>query len=397
MSILSHRIENLQESATIMMAKLSRELKAKGIKVIDLSLGEPDFDTPLHIQEAAKKAIDEHYFKYMPVSGYLDLRQYISEKFQRDNHLHYAPEQIVVSTGAKQSLVNVILSLVNPGDEVIIPAPYWVSYAAMVQLAEGVIVEIPTTIAQDFKISPQQLEAAITPRSKVLLYSSPCNPTGSVYSEQELHALAKVLAKHPQIIVVSDEIYEYINFTDKHASMAAFEEVKDRVVTVNGLSKGFAMTGWRLGYMGAPLAIAKACDKMQGQFTSGTCSISQRAAIAALTGTMEPTYAMRDAFERRRDLVLEQLGTIEGMILNKPEGAFYVFPDVRAFIGKSYEGTIIENVDDLCMFLLNDAHVSLVSGAAFGDSSCVRLSYAASENDLREATKRIKQYLEMLR
>lgn len=390
MGVLSARIENITESATIQMSKLSRELKAKGVQVIDLSLGEPDFDTPAYIQEAAKKAIDEHYFKYMPVPGYLDLRQAISRKFKQENNLDYAPEQIVVSTGAKQSLANIILCTVDPGDEVIIPAPYWVSYAAQVQLAEGTVVEIPSAVENDFKISPAELEAVITERSKVFLFSSPCNPTGTFYTKEELHGLAKVLQKYPRIIVISDEIYEHINFLGKHESIAQFEELKDRVVTVNGVSKAFAMTGWRIGYMGAPLEIAKACDKMQGQFTSGASCIAQRAALAALEGSLAPTYEMRDAFKKRRDLVISHLREIPGLVCNEPQGAFYVFPDVEDYFGTSYKDTIIKDVDDLCMYLLNTAHVSVVSGTSFGDPYCLRISYAASEAALAEAMRRLK-------
>ncbi len=387
---LSDRIKNLAESATIKMAELSRELKAQGIDVISLSLGEPDFATPDHIREAAKQAIDDGYNSYTPVPGYLELREAISNKFKRDNGLDYAPSQIVASTGAKQSIANLILAMVNPGEEVILPSPYWVSYEAQILLAEGKVVSVDATLENDFKITPEQLEAAITDKTKIFLFSSPCNPTGAVYTEDELRGLADVIAKHEGIYVVADEIYEHINFTDAHASMGTFENMKDRVITVNGLSKGFAMTGWRLGYIGAPSWIAKACSKMQGQFTSGTCCITQRAAITALTGDLEPTYKMRDAFLKRRELILGLLNDMPGIKTNVPQGAFYVFPDASALIGKSNGETTINNIDDFCMYLVNDAHVSVVPGSAFGNDNCFRISYAASEETLTEAMRRIK-------
>lgn len=393
---LSNRIKNLAPSATIQMAQLSRELGKKGVDVISLSLGEPDFDTPEHIRQAAKNAIDAGYSHYTPVPGYLDVREAISQKFKRDNGLDYSPEQIVISTGAKQTLANIILSMVNPGDEVILPLPYWVSYAAQIQLAEGKLVEIPTSIENDFKITAEELEAHITDRTKILLYSSPCNPSGSVYLREELEAIANVLAKHPHVFVVADEIYEWINFTGDHCSIGQFEQLKDRVITVNGLSKGFAMTGWRLGYMGAPLAIAKACSKMQGQFTSATCAITQRAAIAALNGDMAPTRKMKAAFLERKALVKAKLESMEGVKVNDPEGAFYFFPDISSCFGKSYGDIKINNSQDLCMFLLNEGHVSLVPGVAFGNDNCLRISYAASEETLTNAMDRMKATLEKL-
>lgn len=387
---LSNRIENLQESATIRMAKLSRELKAQGKDIIDLSLGEPDFDTPEHIKEAAKNAINNNFSHYTPVSGYLELRKAIAGKLLRDNNLNYTPEQIVTSTGAKQSIANVVLCLVNPGDEVLLPAPYWVSYAAITQLAEGVAIEMPTSIETNFKITPAQLEAAITPRTKMIIYSSPCNPTGTVYTQEELALLAEVLERHPQVYILSDEIYEFINYTGKpHASIASFEKLKDRVIVVNGFSKGFAMTGWRLGYIAAPLWIAKACDKMQGQFTSATCSITQKAGEAAASGTLQPTFDMLKAFTQRRELVYNLLKDVEGLKLNLPDGAFYFFPDVSAYFGKSFNGETMNSPEDISMFLLKEANVALVSGEAFGDRKCIRLSYATSEKTLTECCKRM--------
>ncbi len=396
MSKLAERIERMDESATLRMAKLSRELKAKGVDIIDLSLGEPDFDTPEHIRESAIKAIETGYSHYTPVSGYLDVREAISKKFADENNLHFQPDQIVVSTGAKQSIMNIVLCLVNPGDEVILPAPYWVSYKAMVQMAEGVCVVVPTTIERDFKLSPEQLEAAITPKTKLLIFSSPCNPTGTVYSSDELKALADVIAAHESVYVISDEIYEKINFMRSHASIASFENIKDRVMVVNGLSKGYAMTGWRLGYMGGPAFIAKACDKIQGQFTSATNSIGQRSIIAALQGTQQPSEAMKDAFLKRRNLCLSYLKNIDGLKYNIPQGAFYFFPDVSNYFGKSHNGKTIHNADDLCMYLLDEAHVSLVTGSAFGDDNCIRISYATSEENLEKAMQRITKALAQL-
>jgi len=393
---LAARIANLNESATIKMAQLTRELKGQGRDIVDLSLGEPDFETPLHIREAAKKAIDDGWTHYTPVAGYLEVRQAVSEKFLRENGLHYSPEQIVISTGAKQSIINAVLCLVNPGDEVILPTPFWVSYSAMVKLADGVIKEIPTSIASDFKITPDQLEAAISSKTKLIIFSSPCNPTGSVYTKEELFDLAKVLEKHPHVYVISDEIYEHINFTDKHASMAQFDFMYDRVITVNGLSKAFAMTGWRLGFIGAPVWIAKACDKMQGQYTSATCSITQRATIAALTGDIEPMLVMKDAFLRRRDLVYGLLKAIPGLKVNNPQGAFYFFPDVSNYFGKQYQGQIVNNADDMALYLLNEGNVSVVTGSPFGDQNCIRLSYATADEKLIEAMKRMADALSKL-
>lgn len=388
---LSQRIVNMQESATIKMAKMSRELKAQGKDIIDLSLGEPDFDTPVHIKEAAKTAIDKGYTKYTPVPGYLELRQAVSNKFKRENGLDYTPDQIVVSTGAKQSIANVALCLLDPGDEVLLPAPYWVSYAAIAELGEGKCIEIPTTIETNFKVTAAQLEAHITPKTKLIIFSSPCNPTGSVYSRQELADMAEVLKRHPQVFVLCDEIYEYINFTgEPHTSLASFPEIYDRVITVNGFSKGFAMTGWRLGYIGAPLWIAKACDKMQGQFTSGTCSIAQKAGEAALNSGKEACYEMVEQFKKRRDTVYALLKEIPGLKVNLPEGAFYFFFDVSAYFGKSFEGKTINTPEDVSLYLLAQANVAVVSGEAFGDKNCVRISYATSEEKLIEACRRMK-------
>jgi len=397
MSKLSKRIQQLSESATIAMAQRSRELKAQGKDVISLSLGEPDFHTPDFIKEAAKKAIDENYTTYTPVPGFLELREAISRKFKRDNQLDYSPEQIVVSTGAKQSIANVMLCLVDPGEEVILPAPYWVSYMEIAKMAEGTPKVISAGIEQDFKITAEQLEEAISDKSRLMIYSSPSNPTGSIYSEEELAALAKVIAKHKDFYVISDEIYEYINFTGKHHSLAQFDEIKDQVITVNGLSKGFAMTGWRCGYIGAPEWIAKACNKMQGQVTSGTCSITQRAAIAALEADPEVvTKEMRTAFMKRRDMVAERLESIEGVIVNRPPGAFYLFPDLSAFFGKSFNGNVISDSHDLSMYLLNEALVATVGGDAFGSPNCIRLSIATSEKQLEVAMDRITNALSQL-
>ena len=396
MQELAKRIANLNESATIKMAQLTRELKSQGRDIIDLSLGEPDFETPEHIKAAAKKAIDDGFTHYTPVAGYLDVRKAIAEKFMRENGLLYTPEQIVISTGAKQSIINAVLCLVNPGDEVILPTPFWVSYSAMVKLAEGTIVEIPTSIESDFKITPEQLETAITPKTKLIMFSSPCNPTGTVYTKDELKALAEVVARHENVYIISDEIYEHINFTGQHASMAQFDFIYDRVVTVNGLSKAYAMTGWRLGYIGAPLWIAKACDKIQGQYTSATCSITQRAAIAALEGDVETTLTMKAAFLRRRDLVFQMMQNIKGLKFNNPQGAFYFFPDVSNYFGKTYNGNTINNADDMAMYLLNEGNLSVVTGSAFGDQNCIRFSYATSDDKLVEAMKRLKIALEKL-
>lgn len=395
-SPLSLRVQQLAESQTIGMSKLSRELASKGVDVINLSLGEPDFVTPSHIREAAKKAIDDGFTFYPPIAGYAELRKAISEKFRRENQLDYQPDQVVVSTGAKQAIANVVLCMVNPGDEVIIPLPYWVSYIEIVKLAEGKTVPVNTTVEADFKMTAEQLEAAITPRTKLLIFSSPCNPTGSVYTRDELEALARVLERHPQVYILSDEIYEHINFLDAHQSIAQFASVRGRVIIVNGVSKGYAMTGWRIGYIGAPKFIADACDKMQGQFTSAASSIAQKAAEAALSLDNRPTLEMRDAFLRRRDLVIEGLKKIPGLRLNQPKGAFYVFPDISSYFGKSHGTTTIRNATDLCMYLLNTAHVSVVTGDAFGAPNCFRLSYAASDDKLREAVRRIADALARL-
>lgn len=398
MEQLSDRIKAMEESATIAMAQKARELKSKGVDVISLSLGEPDFKTPAHICEAAKAAIDEgKYFSYSPVPGYLDLRQAIADKLKRENQLTYTPEQIVVSTGAKQSIANTFMCLLNPGDEVIVYAPYWVSYAEIIKLAEGVPVFIDGTIENNFKATAEQLKAAITPKTKAVIFSSPCNPTGAVFNREELEAIASTLADRPDIIVVADEIYEHINFSGEHVSIASMPGMMERTVTINGFSKGYAMTGWRLGYIAAPLPIAKACGKIQGQFTSGTNGIAQRAAIAALNGDMGPTKEMGEAYLRRRELVLEKLQEVPGIKTNVPSGAFYIFPDVSDYFGKSDGETTINNASDFCMYILNTAHVSLVTGEAFGAPTCVRLSYAASDEALVEAIERIKNALSKLK
>jgi len=393
-SYLSDRINNLSESATLKMTKLGRELAAKGINVISLSVGEPDFNTPDNVKEAAKKALDENYTRYSPVPGYPELRQAIVDKLKRENGLDYEPSQIVVSTGAKQSLSNVILTLINPGDEVIIPTPYWVSYSEMVILAEGKSVFIDTDIDSDFKITPQQLEAAITPKTKLFMFSSPCNPTGSVYSKAELEALAKVFEKYPNIFILSDEIYEHINFVDKHESIAQFDSIKDRVIIVNGFSKAFAMTGWRLGYIAANKEIAAANDKLQGQTTSGTCSIAQRAGITAYSDGLESVQKMKEAFSRRRQLVYELLNAIPGVKTNLPEGAFYFFPEISSFFGKKDpHGNVIKDSADLALYLLNEGHIATVGGDSFGNNNYIRLSYAASDENLKEALRRMKEAL----
>ena len=387
---LSDRINNLSTSQTLAMAALARELKLQGKDIISLSLGEPDFNTPDFIKTAAKIAIDENYSQYTPVDGYLELKNAISKKFKRDNNLDYKPSQIVVSTGAKQALFNIAQVLLNPGDECILPAPFWVSYSEIVKMADGIPVEVPTTIESNFKITPKQLEAAITPKTKMIWYSSPCNPSGSVYDRAELTALAKVIIKHPNIFVVSDEIYEHINFTNNFCSIASIPGMYNRTITVNGVSKAFAMTGWRIGYMGAPEFIAKACTKMQGQITSGANSIAQRATIAAVEANPESIKFMVTEFHKRRDLVVKLLSEVKGIIINNPDGAFYVFPDISYFFGKTLKGTTINNADDFSMFLLSEANVATVTGDAFGNPNCIRLSYATSEDLLTEAIKRIK-------
>lgn len=393
---LSERLMAMEESATIAMSRKSRELKAEGKDIISLSLGEPDFFTPQFIKDAALEAMNNNFTMYTPVEGYADLRESISMKFKRDNNLTYTKEQIVASTGAKQSIANVVLSIVNPGDEVIVPAPYWVSYLEIVKVAEGVPVVIKAGIKSDFKINGKELEAAITPKTKMMIFSTPCNPTGSVYSKEELKDLADVLKKYPQIIVISDEIYEHINFIGKHESLAQFPEIYNQVVTVNGVSKAWAMTGWRLGYIGAPKEIADACTKVQGQFTSGTCSITQKAAIAAMNADPAVLKDMITAFNNRRKLVLAALSEMNGVVANVPLGAFYVFPDISSFFGKSSNGFVVKNADDMCLYLLDQALVALVTGDAFGDPNCIRISYAASEETLTEAMKRIKTALEKL-
>ncbi len=394
---LSSFLQRFNEPETLKMAKLGRELRAKGIDVIDLSLGEPDFDTPEHIKEAAVKAINDNWSHYTPVPGFLDLREAVCSKLKRDNNLDYKPENIVVSTGAKQSLANAILALVDDGDEVIIPTPYWVTYSELVKIARGKVVEIKSTPQQGFKINAAQLEAAITPRSKVFLFSSPCNPSGAVYSKEELASLVEVFRKHPDIVILSDEIYEYINFVGKHESIAQFNELKERVVIVNGLSKGFAMTGWRLGYIAANTDIAKACEKVQGQFTSGTNSITQKAAVVALTTDLRPSMEMVEEFARRRKKVLEIVKEIPGITCPEPEGAFYIFPDVSSYFGKSDGETTISNAADFSMYLLNTAHVSSVMGDAFGEPKCVRFSFANSMEKIEEGWRRIKAALAKLK
>jgi aspartate aminotransferase len=396
MNILSDRILSLEESQTIAMARQSRELIDCGVDIISLSLGEPDFDTPDFIKEAAKKAIDDNFSHYTPVPGLVELRRAISTKFKRDNKLAYAPDEIVASTGAKQTLAQLMLAIVNPGDEVIVPAPYWVSYFQMVKMAEGTPVVIEATVEADFKVTAQQVENAITSKTKAFLFSTPCNPTGSVYSRPELAELVKVFEKHPELIIISDEIYEHINFLGEHVSIGQFESIKDRVVTVNGVSKGFAMTGWRVGYLGAPKWLAAACTKMQGQTTSATCSIAQKATEAAVLADPICTKDMREAFLRRRDLMISKLQEIEGLKLSIPQGAFYIFPDVSHYFGKSFNGTKVKDANDFCMYLLNEANVATVTGEAFGSPNCMRISYAAADEILVEAVRRIKTALEKL-
>ncbi|HSJ68644.1 MAG TPA: pyridoxal phosphate-dependent aminotransferase [Anditalea sp.] len=398
-SILSDRINNMEESATLAMAKTARELKSKGIDIISLSLGEPDFKTPVHIQEAAKAAVDEgKWFAYPPVAGYQDLREAIASKLRDVNHISEAKaENIVLSTGAKHSIANIFMCLLNEGDEVVIFSPYWVSYAEIIKLAGGVPVLIEGNLENNFKATAEQLKDALTDKTKAIIYSSPCNPTGSVFSKEELEAIAEVIKSRENLFVIADEIYELINFTGAHASIASFPDMFKRTITVNGFSKGYAMTGWRVGYICAPVEIAKACEKMQGQFTSGGNTIAQRAALAAISGDHGPSTVMADAYLRRRDLVLDLIRDIPGLETHIPEGAFYFFPKVSSFFGKSSGKHTINNADDLCLFLLDEAHVSLVTGAAFGAPDCVRLSYAASEDELKEALKRIKKALSQLK
>jgi len=396
MEYLSDRIKSLSVSQTLAMAQKSRELKAKGLDVISLSLGEPDFNTPDYVKTAAKKAIDDNYSKYPPVPGYDDLRAAISKKFREENGLEYAPDQIVVSAGGKHSLINVILSIVNPGDEVIILAPYWVSYYDQIILAGGKPVVIRATLENDFKVRPEQIEKAITGRTRLLIFNSPSNPTGMVYAGGEVEEIANVIGKHEGLFVISDEIYEHIIFEGKHVSMASFKHIYDRVITVNGVSKGYAMTGWRIGYIGAPVWVAKACNKLQGQFTSGVCSIAQRAALAAIQWDDGSRQVMKEAFLRRRDLICNLLKEVEGMKIRVPQGAFYVMPDISSYLGKSDGKTTIANSDDLALYLLDKAQVAIVGGDAFGAPECIRISYATSDDLLIEAVKRIKSALALL-
>jgi len=391
--MLSQKVASMSESATIKMSQKARNLRAQGHDVISLSLGEPDFDTPEHIKAAAAKALEDGYTKYTPVPGHTDYVDAIREKFARDNDLHFERNQIVVSNGAKQSIANICLSILDPGDEVIIFTPYWVSYFEIVKFAGGTPIQLAASIEQDFKVSPAQLDKAINHKTKAIIFSSPCNPTGSVYTRDELEGLAEVISSYENLIVISDEIYEYINFTGQHASIGAIDSMKDRVATVNGMSKGFAMTGWRLGYMGAPQWLASACAKVQGQFTSGAAAFSQKAASIALTTDLGPSYDMREAFLKRRDMVIARLKEIPGINVNHPTGAFYVFPDVSAYYGKSNGSVIIDNSVDFAELLLESAHVALVAGSAFGDDNCVRLSYAASDEVLKEAIRRIADCL----
>ena len=393
MNQLSDRLNSLSPSATLAMSQKSSELKAQGIDIINLSVGEPDFNTPDHIKEAAKQAIDDNFSRYSPVAGYPALRNAIVEKLKKENGLEYTAAQISCANGAKQSVSNTIMALMNKGDEAIVPAPYWVSYPEMVKLAEGVPVIVSAGIEQDFKITPSQLEAAITPRTRVLILCSPSNPTGSVYSKEELAALAEVLAKHERVIVIADEIYEHINYIGKHESIAQFESIKDRVVIVNGVSKAYAMTGWRIGFIAGPEWIVKGVNKLQGQYTSGPCSVSQKAAEAAYTGTQEPVETMRKAFERRRDLIVKLAKEIPGFEVNFPQGAFYLFPKCDSFFGKKYGERVISNADDLAMYLLEVGHVACVGGTSFGAPECIRMSYATSDENIVEAMRRIKEAL----
>lgn len=397
MNQLSDRLNSLSPSETLAMSQKSNELKAQGIDVINMSVGEPDFNTPDHIKEAAKKAVDDNYSRYSPVPGYPALRDAIVKKLKQENSLDYTAAQILCSNGAKQSVCNVLMALIGPGDEVIIPAPYWVSYPEMVKLAEGKSVIIPAGIDQDFKITPAQLEAAVTPKTKALILCSPSNPTGSVYSKEELKGLADVLAKYPGIIIIADEIYEHINYIGKHQSIAQFPEVRERVVIVNGVSKAYAMTGWRIGFIAGPQWIVSACNKLQGQYTSGPCSVSQKAAEAAYTGSQAPVEEMRKAFERRRDLIVKLAKEIPGLEVNVPQGAFYLFPKCDSYFGKSADGRKINDAADLAMYLLEVGHVACVGGGAFGAPECIRMSYATSDDNIVEAMRRIKGALEKLR
>ena len=394
---ISERLSRLAESATLAMARMSRELQAKGINVIALSLGEPDFETPDFIKEAGKKAIDDNFSHYTPVPGLPELRHAIAAKFKRDNNLEFTPDQIVTSTGAKQSIANVCLSLLNPGDEVLLPCPFWVSYAEIIKLAEAEPIKISSSIKTDFKVSAEELESKITSRTKMLMFSSPCNPSGTVYTEKELRKIAKMLEKYPQIYVMSDEIYEHINFTNKHFSIGCISSMKERTITINGVSKGFAMTGWRVGFIGAPLWIAQACSKIQGQITSATCAIAQKATERAmLAEPKSATNEMKESFLKRRDIIVKLLQNIPGIICNVPEGAFYVFPDVSYYFGKSNKSVSINNSSDLCLYLLNNAHVACVAGDAFGNPECIRISYAAAEEKIVEAIERVAIHLAKL-
>ena len=386
---LSSRLDLFAEPETLKMAKLGRELRAKGIDVIDLSLGEPDFDTPDHIKSSLKKAVDDNYSHYTPVAGYPDLRQAVCTKLKRDNNLDYKPENILVSTGAKQSLANVVMAIVNKGDDVVIPTPYWVTYSEIVKLAEGKVTLVRTSIENKYKLTAEQLEAALTPTTSLFLFSSPCNPSGSVYTKDELAALAGVFRKYPDVFIISDEIYEYINFVGKHESIAQFEDLKDRIIIINGLSKGYTMTGYRLGYIAAHPNIIKACEKLQGQYTSGANAVTQRGAIAALTGDLAPSIEMNKEFGRRRERMLGLLKAIPGIEIAEPDGAFYVFPVVTAYFGKKNGEELIKDADDLCMYLLNTAHVSTVTGRAFGEPTCIRISFANSMQKIEEAMARI--------
>jgi len=393
---LSSRLDLFAEPETLKMAKLGRELRAKGIDVIDLSLGEPDFDTPVHIKDALKKAVDDNYSHYTPVAGYPDLREAVCTKLKRDNNLDYKPENILVSTGAKQSLANVVMAVVDKGDDVVIPAPYWVTYSEIVKLAEGKVTLVRTSIENKYKLTAAELEAAITPSTKLFIFSSPCNPSGSVYTKDELAALAGVFRKHPNIFIISDEIYEYINFVGKHESIAQFDDLKDRIIIINGLSKGYAMTGYRLGYIAAHPDVIKACEKLQGQYTSGTNAVTQRGAIEALTGDLSPSVAMNKEFGRRRARMLQLLKAIPGIQIAEPDGAFYVFPVVTAYFGKKNGEEVIKDADDLCMYLLNTAHVSTVTGRAFGEPTCIRISFANSMEKIESAMQRISDALKKL-
>ena len=396
MEHVSRRVQSLSVSQTLAMAQKSRELREQGIDVINMSIGEPDFFTPDDIKEAAKKAIDDNYSFYPPVPGYGDLREAISKKFREENGLDYSPDQVIVSAGGKHSLINILLSVVDPEEEVILLAPYWVSYLDQVKFAGGIPVIIHTTIESDFKVTLEQLEAALTPRTRVLIFNSPSNPTGMVYTREEMAELVSVLEKYPEVLVISDEIYEHITFSGAHVSLGTFSSIADRVVTVNGVSKGYAMTGWRIGYIGAPLWLAKACNKLQGQFTSGVCSIAQRAALAAVTSKTDSKEKMREAFLRRRDLICGLLAEVPGLKVRVPQGAFYVMPDISSFIGKSYKGKIINNAQDLAFFILEEGRVAVVSGSAFGADSCIRISYATSDERIIEAVRRIREALALL-